>query len=336
MVKGIITFISYYLKKVDLFISGHEPHWKILLVFYLIIVFGLFRLSVFVSWENRTELNTVWHASMINQAAASPLQYRVLSFLLPEMIIRLLGISPFGAYMLFRFLYYSVGIVLFHLYLRKWFKTKDAVFGTLLLVCSYAFTIMPVLQPSSPLNFIIFLLGFWAIREKKDWFLGIIILLGTFNRFSPVFLVASYFLVNYKFVSQKTLIFKTLRHLFLWFAVFVGLRLFFGLREGYAPLFVLPYNIMFAMTYLFRPTIKLFLNTSLLSVFIFGIFWYFAFRDMRQKPVFLVRLLGIVPLYVLIHLLFSLLIEARLLLPLAPVIIPSGLMSLLPRLQKVT
>lgn len=321
-------------RRFDKAVSSLEPNWRLFLVIYLITAFALFRASVYVNLINREELNTTWHAAMISGTASAPLQYRVLSFLFPEFFIKMLQVTPFTAYMIVRFLCVIVTIPLFHLYLRKWFDPIYSLVGTMFLSVGFLLAQMHVLQPSSPLNFVVFLLGFWAIRSKRDLLLGIIIALGSFNRFTPIFLVVAYLCVNYKLISRRELLLKSIIYLVIWGSIMLGLRLYYHFPQSSFSFVTIEYNLEEALVPFRDPSLFNALNNSFIALLLFGPLWFFSFNDLEKKPAFLSRGMMVVIPFILLHTFFALIYEVRLLLPLAPVIIPSGLLTLKAKIKK--
>lgn len=108
--------------------------------------------------------------------------------------------------------------------------------------------------------------------------------------------------------------------IYLTLAVYFGLRLVFGSREPYSnnsPLYLIPRNFTDPRAYL---------NLLLL----YNVLWVSAWRHLKERPQFLVRQLGTVLAFLVIHWAVGIVAEVRLVLPTLPILVPLGLMTLAP------
>ncbi|RJO66556.1 MAG: hypothetical protein C4523_12015 [Myxococcales bacterium] len=290
-----------------------------------------------VYWRASLDFLPQWHASMLDGTAHTVNQFRVLSFLLPEFIHRTLGFSLLFAYLAQRFLYLALILCLLHRYLGRWFDEGLAMAGTLYFAAILPITSMDMIQPSEPLNVLVFLLGFWAIREGRVAALAAFVVLGALNKDTTAFLVPCYLLVHWGSRPWRKLLAETGLLAALFFAVYSAVRLYYhavfktppGLYE-----FQIDYNLQAILLPAFTDLVThlrqgaFFVARPYLSLLLYGAMWILPFLRFREKPAFFRRLALITPLFLLGHFFVGRLDESRLFLPLFPLLVPMGLMTL--------
>ena len=231
------------------------------------------------------------------------------------------------SYALFRFIFFFISFILFHIYLKKWFDDKVAMIGTLSLIASLPLTLSNwYCIPTDIPELITFILGAMWIRDNKYKNLFILIPIATFNRETTAALVLLYFLNGIGREKWHILIKRTTAYFLLWFIPYMSLIRIFGFKtwssffgnfrhncEGLLEIFKSPnpYNHYYFLLYLC------------------GFYWILAFRDFRRKDPLLKRSVIIMALYfAYAFLIVGGINEVRMFLPFYVFVIPLGLFSL--------
>ena len=260
-------------------------------------------------------------------------QSRLLQFTIPEVLHGLFSVPIEDAYILQRWLFVFLAFLLFHVYLRKWFSALVSFGGVCFLAAIMPLTYMNHLQESAPLLMVTFLGGLWAIREKKNAVFALVLLIGALNNETVLILSSVY--VFCRFTSWK---WQDLRSLCIqttlvstpaWAAAAI-IRWFTRHSEHIDNPWMLPKNLQSIgqdlLDAMYIP--HWFAQTYLFPLFLFGAFWYFATRNWKQQDLFLRRASLMIPLFVLAHLVTGMVEESRLMIPLAFLLIPMGLLHL--------
>jgi hypothetical protein len=260
-------------------------------------------------------LRELEHMEAIQGVVRAPVRYRPLSFWMTELLRRATGlpylITDFYMRMLFLFF---CGLA-FHSYLRRWLDVPTTVLGVVLL-----FALMPAVywrgyhKLYDFVNLLIFILGYTIIRAKRDWWLVPLLAVGMFNRETTVMLVVVYFCVRWGELPVRTLLLRSGLLGLMCMAIYVGLRLVYSYASWFH-WYELRENPLDPQTYVH---LLLFFNA----------FWVLAFLDWRSKPRFLRRAMLMAPLFFGIHFVVGYVREVRLFLPLVPLFIPLGLLTL--------
>lgn len=251
-------------------------------------------------------------------------QFRLASFWLAEGTSRAFEVPVYAAYMLDRFIVTFLMFCVFHLFLLKWFKNKEAFIGTTILAAITPITYLPFIQESDYLLQLLFLLGLWLIRDGKWYFLAILIFLATFAKETIAFIIPFYFLYNWRKSEKIPTIYKTIIIFLVWAGgYYVTRNLFF---EGdNSSIWQLPHNIEAIKTYFkYIP----FLNIVLNWIPLFGVMWVLSFWDIKKKPVFFTMVPAYIIIFMVLHFIMGWPEETRIILPLAFLIIPSSLLTL--------
>jgi len=239
-----------------------------------------------------------------------------------ELACRVTGVPYLFTDFYLRMLFLFLCALALDSYLRRWLDLPTTVLGVVIL-----FALMPAVywQGYHKLydftNLLVFIGGYWLIREGRDGWLVPLLAVGMFNRETTVMLVPVYFFVRWREVPWGKLLLRTALLGLLCMGIYGGLRLAYGYERWYHwyELLENPFDVR---TYLY---LFLFLNA----------FWVLAFLDWRVKPRFLRRAMLMVPLFFAIHLVVGYVREVRLFLPLLPLFLPLGLLSLNGRSEKV-
>ena len=128
-----------------------------------------------------------WHAKAMANTQGAPLQYRVLSYMLPEIPHRL-GLSVFDSYLLVRYLCIVAICALLHRLWRPWIKNDlGVVAGLLAFLLLYMMSTLPLPQPAEPINIVIIIGCYLALQRKSFAWLYLLIVVGALNKLSVVF-----------------------------------------------------------------------------------------------------------------------------------------------------
>ncbi|MEW6040113.1 MAG: hypothetical protein AB1633_01150, partial [Elusimicrobiota bacterium] len=301
-------------------LSGHSESRRgaaisTLLVLYLTLsIITVFIHNIIVDrpfHKNRVEL----HRQVIANQAPSPIQYRIFVYYIAEGLIRL-GLKFEEAYWLIRVVFVFLSALLFHLFMKKWFEDTLCLCGTL-----FMFAVLPLtywgyyMQPTDSVNLFFFIIAYWLIREKKDLLLSPLLFAATFNREAPVILPLVFLFYRYDELPLKELLIKFFVYCFSAGIVYFGLPKIFGIHDAYEEVFVLWRNLR---------NYRAFLYPALL----FSVFLFLPWKEFAARPKFLRRAALLIPFFLLMHYLITLPMETRLFLPLFPIVIPLGLMTL--------
>ncbi len=306
--------------------ESHLILWELIIISPLYFFFSLINLSVKLritsAWGNGTLVRS--HGLFIQFIGTNNEQSRILQFMIPEALHRILGISIEHGYMLQRLGFVFLTFCCFHFYLRAWFGLSGAFSGVIFLSAIMPLTYMNHLQESSPLLMLTFLLSLWAIRERKTFLLILAFIVGAFNNETILILPLAYFLYNYESTDLKAfrkLIWRTFLISLPLIIIIGSIRYLTRNNPPLAPLWQLPNNI-FAFQAGFKSGL---LSASNFIFYIFNLVWIYAFLEINNKPLFMRRLSVLIPVFLFIHLLIARLEETRLMLPLSFLVIPMGL-----------
>jgi len=264
-------------------------------------------------------------------------QSRLLQFYIPEAFHRLLGFSVVHSYMLQRWLFVLAAFICFHFYLRKWFGTKLAFAGVIFLAAIMPLAYFNELQESTPLLLLTFLLALWAIRDHRPvWYIAVITI-GAANNETVLILPAVFFFYNFKSFEPGHVLrlsLMTLASALPAYIVFGVIRYINWDRPRLAQAWQWPNNIRGIWEQLGTSPLEYWAAVNFYALFIFGVFWLYAFLNYEKKPLFLRRAALMIPLFILAHLLTSIFAEVRLMLPLSFLLIPMAFFYLFPENQE--
>jgi len=230
------------------------------------------------------------------------------------------------AYALFRFIFFFLSFILFHIYLKKWFDDKLAMIGTLSMVASLPLTLTNwYCIPTDMPELITFILGAMWIRDNKYKNLFILIPIAALNRETAIALVLLYFLNGIGKEKQNILIRRTVVYFLLWFVPYIFLVSIFGFTT-WPPFSVLKHNCE-GLLQMFRVPNPY--NNYYFLLYLCGFYWILAFRDFRSKDAFLKRAVVVmVPYFLYAFCRAGAINEVRMFMPFYVFVIPLGLFSL--------
>jgi len=251
-------------------------------------------------------------------------QFRVLAFWIPELVHRVFGGPIFASYLMVRFVFTFLTLCVFHLFLMKWFDHQKAFLSVVLLAAIMPITYMRVFQEADVIVLLFFIIGMWLVSYRKLIPLAILIFIGTFAKESIVFLIPLYFFVTWDKKQKTRVVIYCLFLSLVWLGAFYITRE--ALYEGYNnKLWQLPHNIEQMATFF---KYNLLLNSRFLYIPLFGIFWILPFIRLKEKPHFFRRAAPFIIVFTVIHFILGWPEETRIMLPLAFVVVPSGMLTL--------
>jgi hypothetical protein len=269
------------------------------------------------------------HHLLMARAYTNNEQSRLFQFLIPEAFVRLFGVSVVHAYALQRLLFVWLSFVLFHVYLRHWFRRGAAFAGVCLLAAILPFTFLPDLQESAPFLMVSFLCGLWAIRAERPILFALALVVGALNNETTLVLPAVYFFYHFCgwglrslwAVAWRTAVVAAPAYL-----VTIGIRYVNRDRPHLGGALHISDNAAGVWSNLqFRLDRDFFTAYNYLSLFIFfGALFLYAYLHWSRKPRFLRAALLMVPLFVLSNFITGIISEVRQMVPLAYVIIPAA------------
>jgi hypothetical protein len=267
-----------------------------------------------------------WHAANMTNHAVAPLQYRVLSYLIPEALSRA-GIPIGYAYIIEREVFLVAACYVFFNFCRAWLGTLDTILATTLLMFFYTMSAFPHIQPSEEINLFAFALGLYFIREGRFVPLVLTVAVAAFNKETIGFLIPFQFCWDRR--THPDGVYARAATLTVTLAVvYVSIRAVLGTNRPYlGEVWQLPYNLGLMAT---NPALGLmFLLPSLVPAL-----WIFRRREQIDR--FFVAFLPSLCLLVVGHLAISRVDEFRTYTPLALMTIPAGMVLLKERLKEWT
>ena len=316
-----------------------SPYFRELVRFSMIYVFLALinlrvKLNLTPSWFDGTlERN---HKFLLAFGYANNEQSRILQFLIPETLRRVFGISITNAYIFQRWLFVFLAFICFHFFLRKWFDTKLSFAGVVFLAAIMPLSYYNHLQESAPLLMLTFLLALWAIREHKIFLYVVILFIGALNNETMLVLPLVHFCYNFKKFAFRHLLQLSATTIIRCLPAYAAASSIRYLTRDYprlAKFWQLPDNIQGVIEHIQYTPLEYWDAEFLYFVILFGAFWVFAFLAFSDKPLFLKRAAIMIPVFVIIHFMVSIVKEVRLFLPLSFVLIPMALFTLFPPKQ---
>jgi hypothetical protein len=303
-------FLFIYISK-----KGISNRFILLLSFFFSLALTLLHLK-FIDWP-RIDAQMEWHNNIINNQGPYPDQYRILTYYLAQGLISL-GLPFSYAFALLRLVFTTFSFFVFFKYLEHWCNPLTSLLGFFMLASTLPFTyLFYTMQPSDPLNMLLYFLAFLTLAKEKDAWLIPILIIGMFNRETIILIPIIYLLARYKEVPFKTWFpfFSLLSIISL--GIFIDLKLYFGIKEPYAPVSPLHYWTINLTDWKTWIQLVGFFHITLL------IFW----RNWSLMPAFLKRLTYIIPLFFAIHFSVGNIREVRYFLPILAILIPMTLLN---------
>ena len=311
-------------------IAAKGSRWQWIFLMYLLLAMASVRTKAFITIGYFNGALEHRHQDLLNGVSTAPNQYRLLEYYVPEWIHSLFHVSVTDAYIAQCLVWTALIYLTCHLYLRKWFDLKVSVIGTLFLAATMQWTYFDHLKESEPLNLLIFILGFYAIREDSWTWLLRLLVVGSFNKLTVIYLPAVYFQCGFRVIAFSRLITRTALLFLTVVIISVGIYWYYRNSPYETDLVQISYNLSGLAASLRLLPLSFYRAWHLGVLFLYGIFWITAFISWKAKPLFLRRAALIIPFFIFGHLMIARIDESRLFLPLAPIIIPMGLWYLFP------
>lgn len=283
------------------------------------------KLQVTPAWFDGTlERN---HAALLAFQYANNEQSRLLQFVIPEALIRAVGVSVPHAYMIQRWAFVALAFVLFHVYARRWFSREIAFGAVCLLAATMPFSFMNDLQESSALMLPATLAALWAIRDGSSWTVALVLLVGALNNETILALVSVYFVNRWATWSPASLWHAARRTIVVGapaFAYTAWIRYVTRDRPHLGGARHWGDNIHGIFSDLQQNPLD-YPRAAYLSIFfIFHVLWVLAFLRLSEKPRFVRATLVLIPAFIVPHLYTGIIYEVRQMVPLGFVVIPAA------------
>lgn len=244
-------------------------------------------------------------------------QSRLFQFLFPELIHQMTGIPVRDAYKFQRLLFFGLAYVVLFWFSSKWLYKIWA----LAVVIYFSLITMPQvylnhLQESAPLLSFSFFICTYLILIKRDKLYSLILCMGAINNETMLFLPALYFFYNYeKFDPKhiKLLAFNTVKYAIPAFLIVLVIRWYNIDRPHLGGAYHLEHNLHHLI-----PLLK-----------IYGICWFLPIVVFFKLPLFFKRAYLSIPFFIVPHLITGKIEETRQMLPLAILILPAAMISIL-------
>jgi tetratricopeptide (TPR) repeat protein len=137
------------------------------------------------------------------------------------------------------------------------------------------------------------------------------------NRETAILLIPVYIFYRWDEMDIKELTAKLIVLSVIGLGIYVGLRKYFGVKEYYSEAYYLNFNLIDTRNWLY-------------IALLFNVFLVLSWKDWAAKPKFLQRAALMIPFFVIIHFTMTVMREARLWLPMYPLVLSLGLFSFLP------
>jgi hypothetical protein len=264
-------------------------------------------------------------------------QSRLFQFLIPELFHRLFSIYSESSYALARLLFIFLAFVVFHFFLRKWFSQGESFCGVVILSGSMAITfLIKDLQESAPLLMLIYILGLWAIREKRDLLFCVLLILGGgLTNETMLILAAGYFFYRVPSFKISAILKTGLKSALIALPAFLTQGVIRYINRNQPHLggaYHLPDNLRGIWFVISDPVGAIFQNGIYIYPFlVFSIFWIYAAIGYPKSPRFLKAMFWFIPLFVTAHLITGIIAESRQMIPLGFILIPMSLFLIFPK-----
>ncbi len=283
------------------------------------------KLQVTPAWFDGTlERN---HAALLAFQYANNEQSRLLQFYIPELFVRVLGITVPHAYMIQRWAFVALAFMLFHLYLRKWFSNGLAFAAVCLLAAMLPFTFMNDLQESASFLMACSAAALWTIRDAGSWSAAAVLLLGALNNETTLALASVYAADRFRDWRPASLwntAWRTLAVAAPAFAYTAWIRYVTRDRPHLGGARHWGDNVHGILADLQVNPLDYHQAAYLSMFFIFNVLWLFALLRISDKPRYVRATLVLLPALVIPHLLTGIISEVRQMVPLGFVVIPAA------------
>lgn len=285
------------------------------------------------AWQNGTLVEN--HNLLMAFQYYNNEQSRILQFLVPEALHRIFDTSIITSYAIARLAFVFLAFVVFHNFLRKWFSPIASFAGVMILSSALMVSfLIHDLQESAPLLMLLFILGLWAIREEKDgWFCLFMLLGGGMTNETMLVLPLGYFLYRVRSIKFTHLLRTGIRTVLLAAPAFIAqgaLRYINRFQPHLGGAFHWPDNIQGIWAELTFPYQAIFNGEFIYLFLVFSIFWILAVIGLFKSPLFFRRVFWITPFFLAANLITGKINESRQMIPLGFILIPMALFIMVP------
>ncbi|NQU94921.1 MAG: hypothetical protein HQ549_01645 [Candidatus Omnitrophica bacterium] len=312
------------LNRIREYSHNNKTTLKIFMVyFFLTFVIG------YIDFDRRVftfEQSTEKLKNIITGEVGAPLGRRILIPYTVDLFHKVTHIPLTYSYAFFRFIFFLLAFILFHIYLKMWFDDKRAMIGTLSVIASLPLFLTNWYCISSDMpNFIAFILGMMWIKKNQYKLLYILIPIATFNKEATLALVLLYFLYGIGREKPLILIRRTIIYGLLW-AIPFGIMIAMVGFEKFSNFVTLEHNVAGLLHVFKNPNPY---NHYYFLLYLCGFYWILAFMDFHKKDPLLKRSVIVMILYFLyVFIRVSAINETRIFMPFYVFVIPLGLSSL--------
>lgn len=269
------------------------------------------------------------HKSLLEFTYTNNEQSRILQFQIPEFFHQVFGFSIVDSYMLQRWLFVALALIVFHVFLRAWFSSIRSFACVMTLLAIMPYTYMNHLQESAPLLMLTFILGLWAIREGKAFVFSAVLFVGVMNNETMLILAVLWLFCRLQSFDLSSLFRESLRTFLIGapaLAFFFYIRYLTKDNPHLGEPFTLYTNLSRIQKSLLGSPFDWYRKVYLGIFFVFGPMWIFIFMNLRTKPEFFKRCLWFLPFFIVPHFLTGVIYEVRQMIPLAYIVIPMTFM----------
>lgn len=261
--------------------------------------------------------------AVIDGSYGAPAIYRVLMPYSLDWLVRKTGFDAASVWHASRLVLCAAAYVAFHWYLRTWFSPAEAIAGTLIVAALVPLTFTNSwAHPDHFAELLLFTLGCAAVARDRDGLLAGVLVLGTLNRETSVFLVLLYGVAG---PLSRARALKTVGFGALWAAVFVGLRAWRGFQHyEYWQLWK---NVEF-LKLLPPPRDPYYRAYAWFGAVLVAPLLWIAMVGRQAQPLFIRRAIWVVPPFLVVAFTISSIIESRIFTPLFALIVPAALFSI--------
>jgi hypothetical protein len=262
---------------------------------------------------------------VVSGAAEAPAKYRVLAPLIFDRFIDVSGLTPLIGFLVLRALTIWTSLLALHVYFRGWFTYAESVAGVFATAALLPLTFTDSwAHPDTFIELAIFTLGCLAIAERKDAWLPVIIAAGTLNRETTAFLIVLWALDRRQEGWSRRTVLLAAACVAAWAAVYIGARVVRGFQHYDYWMLGENWRLLAPMPAQFDPYRR-----------VFGLFWlvlliapgWIAVRGARMAdaPPFFRSAAATAGVLVVVAACLARLIEARILTPLFPLLMPPAI-----------
>lgn len=258
------------------------------------------------------------HQHVITLTDVAPVQYRFVSYFLPELIHRISGFNILQSYSLFRWAWLWLACVVLHRYLATWFDSRTAFMGNLIVIATmpYLYLEVDLLNTDAP-AYAFFVIAILLLRLEKSGWLLLTIPLSMLFRETGLLSIGLWAAVLPTMQKPKHETGKLLLATGLALLVYFGIRWFIGPRDNPWKFPLIWDNLVWPAAYF-----KLFMTLNLL--------WVLAALNLKQAPPFIRNAFLYIPAVIFVMWLYGIGTAARYYFPLFPLLLPLGLLVFSP------